>query len=365
MVKDVKFTVLRLVTVALFMFDIVIITSLIQSKVFTRLWIKADVHPSVTLPTPIIGEEPFEYCVYQEDSSVANQINAGTPVPMEPVFLGPTPTMQIPIEPEFTETPLSTEPTPTPESTPTFEPTATQPVYNEIDAWQVEVVDPGNFKEKNFHFVVIGVGYTDEANEPKLREIVSGLEINFAQVNVDFAFVQSSLNVNLEHADQAVDFSNQEDLENLLAKIRTEYPVDSIIIAIETSLYLGTSDTRHFAMSSGSDPNSLLMATHETAHLLGLGDGYKAYYSDGMLPNNELFYLDSMPRILSEALLKLDNIPPMYDVGTCKGKSLYTFYERSGNIMSDYNPQGPNSWGDSLFTPLQIQIMNDYVDSLK
>jgi hypothetical protein len=77
-------------------------------------------------------------------------------------------------------------------------------------------------------------------------------------------------------------------------------------------------------MVTGSDPNSIMMASHETAHLLGLGDGYKAYYPDEYLPNSELFYLDAMPRILSDALKKVKTIPPLYEVGTCNGRKLYT-----------------------------------------
>ena len=355
-----KKTTELLFNIFIWTFNVVIVSYLIKEKAIPRMWAIASVRPSVTFSTPLMDDlQPFEYCVLQEDSGLANQINAGTPVPMQPVYLGPTPTVQVQTEPQATDTP---EPGPTP----TFEPTATQPVYDELNGWQVEVADMGGFKEDNFHMVIIGVGYTDEAqNEAKLREIISSLKVNFMEVTVDFAYVKSPLNLNLLHADQAVDFANSRDLGKLLAKIRDVYPVDSVLIAIETPSFLGTSDNRHFAVLTGSDPNSLNVASHETAHLLGLGDGYRAYYPERILPNSELFYLDSMPRILSDALAKLDSTPPMYEVGTCNGRKLYTFYERSNNRMSDYNPQGPNSWGDSLFTPLQIQVMNNFIATLK
>ena len=176
---------------------------------------------------------------------------------------------------------------------------------------------------------------------------------------------QSPLNINLEHADQAVDFSDPKDFADLMVKIQKVHPANSLVVAIDTSLYLGQADGWKFAMVTGSDPNSVFMASHETAHLLGLGDGYKGFYPDGYLPDSELFYLDGMPRMLSDALPKLKSMPPLYEVGTCNGRKLYTFYERSNNVMSDYHPQGPNSWGDSFFTPLQIQIMNDYIAALK
>jgi hypothetical protein len=72
-----------------------------------------------------------------------------------------------------------------------------------------------------------------------------------------------------------------------------------------------------------------------------------------------------MPDFLARSLDELGYIPPLYEAGTCNSKKIYTFYESSNNIMGNYNPQGPSSWGDSVFTPLQIQIMNDHVKQLK
>jgi hypothetical protein len=96
-----------------------------------------------------------------------------------------------------------------------------------------------------------------------------------------------------------------------------------------------------------------------------MGDGYMRYYAPGELPDSELFYQDDMPRILSDALKKLGTVPPMYEAGTCNGKKLYQFYKSSNNIYGNYNPQGPNPWGDTFFTPLQIIEMNDYIAALK
>jgi len=368
MSKKTKSVIWWLPTIAMLIFDVVVITNLVQSGAIARLWAQAPVNPSIVLPAPITDDlPPYEYCVLQENPGRASQIQAGTPIPMEPVPLGPTPTqVTATLAPVLPTEPVATEPLQTSESTTTFEPSATQLVYNEFDSWQVAVTDMGVFKESNFHVVVIGVGYAGRAqNEVELSEIISGLEVNFAGVRVDFAYVQSPLNLNLEHVDQVVDFSNPKDLESLLAKIRRVHPVDSVAVAIYTPLYLGTSDTKSFALLTGSDPNSLTIASHEIAHLLGLGDGYRDYYPDGFLPNSELFYLDGMPRILSDTLPKLESIPPMYEVGTCNGRKLYTFYERANNIMSDHNPQGPNSWGDSLFTPLQIEVMNNFIATRK
>lgn len=351
----------RIFSILLWIVVIVLWIPLIREKTIPRLWAVVSVRPSTVLPTPIAVGQPFEYCVLKEDAGLMDEVQAGTPIPVESVSLGPKPTETaaflapiLPIEAGAIVTP---EP---------VEPTSTQPVYDEIGGWQVEVINMGEAKENNFHLVVIGVGFIDEAqNEAKLREIASGLEVNFTGVRIDFAYVRSPLNLNLKHVGQMVDFSNTGDLDRVLAKIREVHPVDSVAIAIETPFFLGTADAKQFAMFTASDSNTLLMATHETAHLLGLGDGYQAFYIGMYLPNSELFYLDSMPRILSDALPKLESIPPLYEVGTCKGRKLYTFYERSNNIMNDYDPKGPNSWGDSVFTPLQIQVMNNFVATLK
>ena len=181
---------LLVATIPMLIFDIVEGIQIIKNKSIPYLWQNMSVSASVTLPTPISDGQPiYEYCVLRQDSGLAVEQAAGTEVPMNPVSLGPTATEVAPLstQPEATDTPQ-------PEYTPTFEPTATQPVYDEIADWQVQITDMGKHKESNFHIVVIGVGFTDAAqNGAKLREIISGLEVNFAKVNVDFAYVAESI----------------------------------------------------------------------------------------------------------------------------------------------------------------------------
>jgi len=346
-------------TVVVFLIDAVLIYSIFKDRKNYYFWFQAPVKSSVVLPTPIAGTQ-YEYCVLEHNSGQANDLLAGTPVPMEPVALGPVPTVSALLMLGSAETPVPAAATPIPE------PTATQQTYNEFNNWQVEAVGMGQFKQSDFHIVVVGTGFkTPEENEAKLRGIISGLGNNFKGVNIDFAYIRNPVNINLKHADQAVIFSDETDFGKLLAKIKSVYPADGVAIAVETSAFLGTSNPLEYSLFTASDPNAIVDATHEIGHLLGMGDGYMRYYAPGELPDSELFYQDDMPRILSDALKKLGTVPPMYEAGTCNGKKLYQFYKSSNNIYGNYNPQGPNPWGDTFFTPLQIIEMNDYIAALK
>jgi hypothetical protein len=313
--------------------------------------------------TPIAGAQ-FEYCIPKKDSGLANDMLAGTPVPMEPVILGPVPTLSALAMLGSAETQVPNASAPIPE------PTATPQVYNEFNNWQVEAVGMGQIRQSNFHIVVVGTGFkTPEENEAKLRGIISGLETNFKGVNIDFVYIRNPVDINLKHADQVVNFSDEKDFGKLLTRIKSVYPADGVAIAVETSTYLGASNTLEYSLFTATDPNVIGDASHEIGHLLGMGDGYMRYYKPGELPDSELFYSDDMPddmpRILSDALKKLGTVPPIHEAGTCKGRKLYQFYESSNNIYGNYNPQGPNPWGDTFFTPLQIIEMNDYIAALK
>jgi len=55
----------------------------------------------------------------------------------------------------------------------------------------------------------------------------------------------------------------------------------------------------------------------------------------------------------------------MFEAGTCNGRKLYTFYDNFYNLMGLYVFNGPRPWGDSAFTPLQLQIMKDKIVSLR
>jgi hypothetical protein len=327
---------------------------LFQMKFPQILWKSWSIKAQTTLPKPIIYRVPYEYCQLGQDAGLSSQAIAGTPVPRNTVSFGPIPTVVQKEARVITSQPLK--------------PTPTIPVIKSggIDNWQVDVADTGETKNNNFNLIVIGVGYSKEENEKELIGLIKGLQKNFSGVNVNFVYARQPIQqIKLGHIDQQVDFSDKQDYTKVLTKIHELHPADGVLFALKTPLFLGTSRMFQYAIFSSNDPNGLLIATHETGHVFGLGDGYDDYYPPRVLPNSELFYLDEMPRFLSEALSKLPEVPPLYEMGTCNGRRVYTFYEPSNNIMGNYNPQAPNSWGDSIFTPLQIKIMNNYIKILK
>jgi hypothetical protein len=317
--------------------------------------------PALPTAIPLTGT-PFDYCVVNKDTGLSYQANAGTPVAASPVpFNTPVPeTLET-----VSATTLAEQSAQSAEAT-----TLPSPTENttSILTFNPDVVNVDQFKADNFHVIFIGVGFDKETNQEILENTIKEVQLGFSGIRIDFAYVKNPLTIKLSHVAQMADFDNIIDFITLTAKIKSVHPTDGIILLLNTDEYIGdtgiNSSGTDYAFVSGNDPYVIFSTTHEIGHQLGLGDGYNQYLAD-QIPNSELFYADSMPDFLARSLDELGYIPPLYEAGTCNSKKIYTFYESSNNIMGNYNPQGPSSWGDSVFTPLQIQIMNDHVKQLK
>ena len=319
--------------------------------------------PPAVFPNGALGAVGgnFEYCQLNENSNDSDRASAGTPIPSKAVVIGPTPTTVAEIVPTPTFGISEAQ-----VATPVFEPTAAPTSEPLALLTQIEVVNVGQFEKNNWHFVFIGVGYSRDENPYQMAKVIELVEKNFEGVDVDFAYIKEPLNLDFNRIDLRVELNSRLEGAALFSKIKTVYPVDSLIIGVNTSDVFGTSARMRitdfsYAILTLSNPSVGLIATHEMGHQLGLSDGYQAYNPPEILPNTELFYLDGMPVSLARALSKLEETPPMYKMGTCNGRKVYTFYETKNNLYGNYSPQEPNSWGDSVFTPLQILIMNDFI----
>lgn len=307
------------------------------------------VTPEVVFSVPLSApNSSYDYCRVTDNSSNSDKAKAGTPVASVPVIMNtPEPTQSVAMTtPSFQITGIIG-----PDGNVIPVPTATQTA--------MPTMEP--VKEGNWHIMVVGDGFSSDSDKAKMTEMVNKLTEAFKGVNVDFRYAVNPIDVHFYHIDTAVDTNNK--VWEIFAALKARYPIDGLLIGVNTNDYIGTEFGRmmSFAVFSANDPNSDHIAIHETGHILGLDDGYQAYYDPKELPNSELFYRDAMPYRLQAALKELGTVPPLYQVGNCNGRALYKFYETQNNIYGDYAPVGPNSWGNSVFTPLQIQIMNDFV----
>jgi len=318
--------------------------------------------PSMVLPTPIAQmEAPYEHCIVSENTGLAYQANAGTPIPTTVVAINtPIPTETLFDQPTAAPTMVPTE---IPE---TVKPT---PIPTEIpfDPDLGEIIQVGTFDPNNYHVVIVGVGYQPNINQYTMIETIMGLNRNFSQVRIDFAYAKNSIMAKLQGVEQNAQLSKG-DSETLIKKIRSMAPADIVVLLVNTNQGLGVTlrrnDGMNYIVITGEVTDTVFDASHEIAHGLGLSDGYNEYIPN-QIPGSELFYLDSMPTFLVKALEKMGTVPPIYEDGTCEGKKLYRFYPKQGNIMATYQPEGPYPWGDNIFTPLQVVIMNDFVQNLR
>lgn len=312
-----------------------------------------------SLPTPRVeeGTVSFEYCVVNEQTSPAKRDYVGTPMPQEVVQINTTVPEEQPTIENVVIVPVTQTEVPTAvfTETPAFKPDLGQ------------IVQVGAYSESNYHVVFVGMGYPIEETQQILTSTILEVYGNFAEVQVDFAYAKNPILASLSGVSVAAQLS-EKDSKTLIRKVREMAPADILVIVVNTDRDLGVTrlgmDGMNYIVLTGQRWDTWYAVTHEIAHGLGLNDGYNDYLED-QIPGSELFFADEMPKYLSRAIDELGYTPPVYEVGTCKGRKLFRFWPQQGNIMSSYAPQGPFPWGSNVFTPLQVVIMNNYVDSLK
>ncbi|QQG41648.1 MAG: hypothetical protein HYV90_05855 [Candidatus Woesebacteria bacterium] len=312
------------------------------SRIYEAKRAVVPVAPPVSLPTAITNQGGlYEYCVINENSPDSSRHMAGTDVPDMPVPINPTGTPEVVRE-------IATLPVPT------------KPA-NKIPISRSDIEVSKRFSQKNFHIVIVGFGFSKTEIPVVMAELIERIQKNFEGVDVDFSYLKIPMEAEFDHVGPEVYFKNESYKQNLFDSIRAVYPMDSMISGINTNLGLGTSQGTSAIFTINDMYVATFIMTHEIGHQFGIGDGYHYSYPPGWIPNSELFYLDQMPPNLARAVKELGHTPPMYLMGTCQGKPVYQFYDTKFNIYGDWEPTGPNPWGDSPFTPLQILIMNDYI----
>jgi hypothetical protein len=332
---------------------IILINLVIWKPIVTKLvpFLILEGSVGVTLePSEAIWDgELYEFCELENEQSYddASYVSAGTPMPTQSVSIN-TPVAEI--------TPVTLE-TDMEEAMPVV---ATEtPMQNiEYKIPELTVRRPNNYSERNYHVVVVFSGYSDTDVPFSFYEKLK-LSSSFAGVNVDFAYVNEYVDLNFHRVARFVE-ADSELIDEIIKRIKKTYPLNGLVIVVNTSDHVGTA-MFSLRMGYAIQPADIHVITHEVGHLLGMRDGYKDYYPDDEIPNNELFYIDEIPKALSKALEKLGYVPPLYLRGTCHGRKVYSFYESWNNVYGDYSPDGHPSWGESTFTPLQIILMNDYI----
>lgn len=359
-----SYKIFWIISIVFIVFDVIFFPSYISEK-YQAYQVQTKIQEKIDWQSAIVYDG-YEYCQVKDNTRTSDKFIAGTKVPFEEVAINTA----VPETPVAIPTPESIVGTPTP-GPQQLSPTATITPFPQFDELFL-VVRPLDYKPANFHVVLVGIGYDRNQNEDELKKLIFELSKNFQGINVDFAYVQKPIIVNLKHLQQLVLFADLNEQQKTINGIKDMYPADSVLFVVDTGLALRTSISgpENHAIFSGANAEALRAATHELGHQLGLGDGYTnnktAVYKTGYnIPNSELFFADEVPYYLALALTRMEETPPLYYMGTCNGKGVYQFYEPGYNIMADYLYLGPKPWGDSTFTPLQTIEANLFIDDLK
>jgi len=312
------------------------------SRIYEAKKAAAPIEPPIALPAAMTNQDGlYEYCVIDENSSDSSKRMAGTEIPDMPVPINPTGTPEM--VQEIANFPDPTKPA------------------NKIPISQSDIEISKRFSQKNFHIVIVGFGFSKTGMPAVMTGLIRRAQKNFEGVNIDFSYLKIPMEAEFDHLGPEIFFKDESYKQNLFDSIRAVYPMGSMISGINTRLGLGTSQGASAIFTINDVSVATFIMTHEIGHQFGIGDGYPYSYLPEAIPNSELFYLDQMPPNLAKAIKELGYTPPMYLMGTCRGKSVYQFYDTRYNIYGDWGPTGPNPWGDSPFTPLQILIMNNFI----
>lgn len=226
----------------------------------------------------------------------------------------------------------------------------------------------GNFANSNWHFVLVGVGFDPENNPAQLENSISSMAGKFQGIRADFSYIAEPINIGLNRVqnDSPMNIDSRAQEIALFLQIKAKTPIDTLVIMVNSSEFLGLSGVGNggFTLFSTGSEYSRFGVVHEMGHQLGMQDGYRDFYNQIPLPNNELFFADSMPRSLADAVKELGSTPPMYLMGTCKGKNVYSFSPYNTSIYGDID-WDPAHMNNLTFTSLQKIEMNDYVKAIK
>ena len=180
------------------------------------------------MPTAIAqaGVVPFEHCVVKDSTGLIFKADAGTPVPSSPIPLNTL----VPLAPNV-PSPATTSEQPTALLPPVqIIPTAPAPTETLLPPFKLEAVNVGEFRDNNFHIVLVGIGYEEGANQELLTNAIRQIQPNFKDVRVDFAYIKDPLLVGLSHIAQAASFDSLVDRESLFYRIRLAHPVDTVFL---------------------------------------------------------------------------------------------------------------------------------------
>ena len=236
---------------------------------------------------------------------------------------------------------------------------------NKLEILPEEIITSDELSKYKLNIVFVPVGYEDNQKlEEKMTEVVDIASEAFERLPLNFAYLNKSVPVELEYLERIVFFSQEDDAKFIYSKISKVYPGDKLVFIINTEKRVGISQFKgKFALLSGEvDLNYVLI--HEMGHLFALDDGYQRYYPKSSLNGSELFFDKSeIPRWVSLANVSL-NAPEIPVNGVCNGKQVYSFYENGTDIMDrSFTKEQIEKMiaEDSLFNPLQKEIMNLYV----
>lgn len=273
--------------------------------------------PQTAAATEVISD--YDYCYVDEGSSLVDQSAAGTPIP-----------------PEATQI-------------------ITQGNLEQIKTMDLTILGDKDPSPDQFSVIFIPVGFDGSSADAIFTQLTKDIGINFGDVNLGINRVQESVPIGVNLLQYSANFVNWNEYYALRERIEPQFPHAITVFVVNTDQSFGAAGD-NFILISRDMAQNLNVSSHEFAHTLKLEDGYKEYKKPSTLPNTELWYADSQPSALQTAVAALDDEPPVFQVGTCGEKPVYTYYNPKKNIMWDTSIE---NWEG--FTPIQKLIMEQFI----
>ena len=213
--------------------------------------------------------------------------------------------------------------------------------------------------KKSFRIVLVPVGYQADKIDAIMLKLIKVLQVGFVGVkNMSFSYAYPSYEVEFVHDEQIIGPKNWDEVKKL-KKVFQDQSFDAVVLILNARDYLATAyDTEEVAIVADFEDYVKYFLIHETAHLLGLDDGYKPPTNKKWSPNSELFFgTNSLLPLVTEAYKGLRSPPGTVLAGKCLDHLVYRFEGSDKSIMTKV------FWSDEkpLFTKFQLRMMNLYI----
>lgn len=202
------------------------------------------------------------------------------------------------------------------------------------DFGRITLVGSSRSSHEEWRVILVPVGYPAKQIDERMHDLAGKLRSAFRSTGpIRFGYVFPSVDLAFSHVDRLL-VADAAHIKRFWEQSLRLVEADALIFVLNSDQYVaGAYVLERYAIVAGQADLNAYLIVHETAHLLGLDDGYDRYYGASELPGTELFFdVDSLPGYAAEAYRHVR--PKIERAGICGDKSVYRFVGSRDTVMA-------------------------------